>query len=140
VLGNVLAAICAVTWSFTVMGYRWLAHAARPSRGAVSGICGRDDRARDGAATGRGRPVDWAVVAFLGVFQLGIPYLFLAARAPCSGARGRPLPSHRAVLNPIWAWLFMADAGPGTLAGGALILGATAGRMLLMFDKRQENP
>ena len=36
------------------------------------------------------------------------------------------------VLNPIWAWLVHGETpGPATLAGGALILGATAGRMLV---------
>ena len=116
VLGNVLAAICAVTWSFTVMGYRWLA-----ARGASVA----------------GRPVDWAVVVFLGVCQLGIPYLFLARAVP----RVRALEVGlflliEPVLNPIWAWLVHGETpGPATLAGGALILGATAGRMLL--DVRQ---
>src|SRR5258708_29536513 len=33
-LGNALAAICAVTWAFTVMGYRWLA--ARGASGAAA--------------------------------------------------------------------------------------------------------
>src|SRR5216117_2194492 len=37
-LGNVLAAICAVTWAFTVMGYRWLA--ARGSSVAAAAVSG----------------------------------------------------------------------------------------------------
>jgi MFS family permease len=40
------------------------------------------------------------------------------------------------VLNPIWAWLVHGETpGVATLAGGALILGATAGRVLI--DTRQ---
>ncbi len=80
-----------------------------------------------------GRPADWAVVAFLGVFQLGIPYLFLARAVP----RVRALEVGlflliEPVLNPIWAWLVHGETpGPTTLAGGALILGATAGRVIL---------
>ncbi len=36
------------------------------------------------------------------------------------------------VLNPIWAWLVHGETpGPATLVGGAVILGATAGRMIL---------
>jgi len=38
VLGNVLAAICAVTWAFTVMGYRWLA--ARGQSVAAAAVSG----------------------------------------------------------------------------------------------------
>jgi len=35
------------------------------------------------------------------------------------------------VLNPIWTWLVHGETpGAATLAGGALILGATAGRVL----------
>jgi len=36
------------------------------------------------------------------------------------------------VLNPIWAWLVHGETpGPTTIAGGVLILGTTAGRMIL---------
>ncbi len=36
------------------------------------------------------------------------------------------------VLNPIWAWLVHGETpGPATLVGGAVILGATAGRMIV---------
>src|SRR5882672_861985 len=133
VLGNVLAAICAVTWSFTVMGYRWLA-ARGASVAAVSGNLTAGTIALVMAQPlVAGRPVDWAVVVFLGVFQLGVPYLFLARAVP----RVRALEVGlflliEPVLNPIWAWLVHGETpGPAALAGGALILGATAGRMLL---------
>ncbi len=80
-----------------------------------------------------GRPADWAVVVFLGVCQLGIPYLFLARAVP----RVRALEVGlflliEPVLNPIWAWLVHGETpGAATLVGGAVILGATAGRMIL---------
>jgi len=36
------------------------------------------------------------------------------------------------VLNPIWAWIVHGETpGPATLLGGALILGATATRLLI---------
>ena len=80
-----------------------------------------------------GNSADWAVVVFLGVCQLGIPYLFLARAVP----RVRALEVGlflliEPVLNPIWAWLVHGETpGPMTIAGGVLILGATAGRMIL---------
>src|SRR6266436_5603930 len=139
VLGNVLAAICAVTWAFTVMGYRWLA--ARGQSVAAAAVAGNLTAATIAFIMAQplvsGRPVDWAVVVFLGVLQLGIPYLFLARAVP----RVRALEVGlflliEPVLNPIWAWLVHGETpGPATLAGGALILGATAGRML--FDVRK---
>jgi drug/metabolite transporter (DMT)-like permease len=80
-----------------------------------------------------GRSVDWAVVVFLGVFQLGIPYLFLARAVPQVRALEVGLfLLIEPVLNPIWAWLVHGESpGLTTLLGGALILGATAGRVLV---------
>ncbi len=134
-LGNVLAAICAVTWAFTVMGYRWLAaRGASVAAAAVSGNLTAGIFALLMAQPlSAGRPADWAVVVFLGVCQLGIPYLFLARAVPQVRALEVGLfLLIEPVLNPIWAWLVHGETpGPATLVGGAVILGATAGRMIL---------
>jgi drug/metabolite transporter (DMT)-like permease len=134
-LGNVLAAICAVTWAFTLIGYRWIV--ARGSSVAAAAVAGNVTAAIVSWVMAQplvgGRPADWAVVVYLGVCQLGIPYLFLARAVP----RVRALEVGlfmliEPVLNPIWAWLVHGETpGPATLVGGALILGATAGRMLV---------
>jgi len=70
---------------------------------------------------------------FLGVCQLGIPYLFLARAVPQVRALEVGLfLLIEPVLNPIWAWLVHGETpGPTTIAGGVLILGTTAGRMIL---------
>src|SRR6267143_3682044 len=138
VLGNVLAAICAVTWAFTVMGYRWLA--ARGQSVAAAAVSGNLTAGTIALVMApplvAGRLVDWAVVVFLGVCQLGIPYLFLARAVP----RVRALEVGlflliEPVLNPIWAWLVHGEKpGPATLVGGMVILGATAIRTV--FDTR----
>ncbi len=134
-LGNVLAAICAVTWAFTVMGYRWLAaRGASVAAAAVSGnITAGIFALLMAQPLSAGRPADWAVVVFLGVCQLGIPYLFLARAVPQVRALEVGLfLLIEPVLNPIWAWLVHGETpGPATLVGGAVILGATAGRMIL---------
>jgi len=134
-LRNALAAIGAVTWAFTVMGYRWLA--GRGLSVAAAAVSGNVVAATFSFVMAQpltsGRPTDWAVVVFLGVCQLGIPYLFLARAVP----RVRALEVGlflliEPVLNPIWAWLVHGETpGPTTIAGGVLILGATAGRMIL---------
>lgn len=139
VLGNVLASVCALTWAFTVIGYRWLvAHGSSVGAAAVAGNLTAAIVALIMAQPlVTGRPVDWGVVVFLGVCQLGIPYLFLARAVP----RVRAIEVAlflliEPVLNPIWAWLVHGERpGVATLAGGALILGATAGRVLI--DTRQ---
>ena len=134
-LGNALAAACAVAWALTVIGYRWLA--ARGTSVAAAAVSGNLTAsvlalimAQPLAA---GRPVDWAIVAFLGVCQLGIPYLFLARAVPQLRALEVGLfLLIEPVLNPIWAWLAHGETpGPATIVGGALILGATAGRVLV---------
>jgi len=141
-LGNVLAAICAVTWTFTVIGYRWIV--SRGSSVAAAAVSGNLTAATISWIMAQplasGRPADWAVVVFLGVCQLGIPYLFLTRAVPKVRALEVGLfLLIEPVLNPIWAWLVHRETpGATTLAGGALILGATAVRMI--FDVRQPPP
>jgi drug/metabolite transporter (DMT)-like permease len=137
-LGNVLASVCAVTWAFTVIGYRWLA--AHGSSVAAAAVSGNLTAALVAFTMAQplvaGRPVDWGVLVFLGVCQLGIPYLFLARAVP----RVRAIEVSlflliEPVLNPIWAWLVHGEMpGAATVAGGALILGATVVRAV--FDAR----
>jgi drug/metabolite transporter (DMT)-like permease len=134
-LGNLLASVCAVTWAFTIIGYRWLA--ARGVSVATAAASGNLTASIIALVMAQplvaGRPLDWAVVVFLGVCQLGIPYLFITRAIP----RLRALEVGlflliEPVLNPIWAWLVHGETpGPATLVGGALILGATVLRMLL---------
>jgi drug/metabolite transporter, DME family len=141
-LGNALAAICAVTWAFTVMGYRWLA--ARGSSVAAAAVSGNITAATISWIMAQplvgGRSADWAVVVFLGVCQLGIPYLFLARAVP----RVRALEVGlflliEPVLNPIWAWLVHGETpGRATIAAGVLILGATAVRMVMEGGQPRE--
>ena len=141
-LGNALAAICAVTWAFTVMGYRWLA--TRGSSVAAAAVSGNITAATISWIMAQplvsGRPADWAVVVFLGVCQLGIPYLFLARAVP----RVRALEVGlflliEPVLNPIWAWLVHGETpGRATIAAGVLILGATAVRMVVEGGQPRE--
>ena len=132
-VGNVLAAGSAVAWAFTVTGYRWL---ARQGGGhgpiAAAAACGNLIvflLCLPGAlplAAGRG--TDWLIVIYLGVFQLGLAYVFLSraiTRVPALEASLFLLVEP--VLSPVWAWLAHGET-PGPLAaiGGAVILTATA--------------
>ena len=135
VLGNVMAASCAVTWAFTLIGYRWVA-----ARGQSVGTA-----AASGNLTAcvvallmawplaAGRPGDWATLGFLGILQLGVPYVFIARAVPHLRALEVALfMLIEPVLNPVWAWLVHGETpGPATLVGGALILGATVLRSVV---------
>lgn len=141
-LGNLLASVCAVTWAFTVIGYRWLAR--RGTSVATAAVAGNITAALIAFVMAQplttGRPVDWGVVLFLGVCQLGIPYLFLSRAVPHVSALEVGLfLLIEPVLNPIWAWLVHDETpGPAALVGGTLILGATVMRTLV--DRRNQNP
>ena len=73
-------------------------------------------------------PVDWAVLAFLGVFQIAIAYIFLVGGVRRVGAfEVSLLLLLEPVLSPLWAWLIHGEQ-PSTMAslGGAVIVAATA--------------
>ncbi|HTH63970.1 MAG TPA: EamA family transporter [Gemmatimonadales bacterium] len=142
VLGNIFAAACAVCWALTVMGYRWVARRPGTTRGTDA--VGDHGPVAAAAVTGNvmvflialplafplapGTPRDWVVVAYLGVFQLALAYVFLsravaAVRALEVSLVGLVEP----VLSPVWAWLVHGETpGPRVFAGGAVILVATA--------------
>lgn len=135
VLGNALAALCAVSWSFTLIGYRWLA--LRGSSPAAAAVSGNFTAALFALAVGlpfeAGRASDWIAVSYLGLIQLALPYIFLTYAIP----RLRALEVSlfllvEPVLNPIWAWLVHGESPSGwALVGGALILGTTLMRIVL---------
>ncbi len=137
-LGNILAAISAVTWALTVAGLRWIARTEGAEGGTPAGTAA-------GATVlgnlfvfvaclplmfpmGEAGVVDWALVTYLGVFQIGLAYVFMTGgmrRIPA--LEGALLLLVEPVLNTVWAWLFH-DEVPGFWAriGALLILAATA--------------
>ena len=132
VRGNILATISGLFWAITVCGLRWLgagdgSHGS-PVAAVVSGNLTAFLVALPMALPFGGHGVvDWAVVAYLGVFQIALAYVLVT-----SGLRHIPALEAslilliEPVLNPVWAWLFQGER-PGTwaLVGGAIILGAT---------------
>jgi drug/metabolite transporter (DMT)-like permease len=136
-LGNVLAAGSAVAWAFTVTGYRWLARQGSENgagRGpiAAAAACGNLIVflvCLPGALPlAAGRATDWLIAIYLGVFQLGLAYVFLSraiTRVPALEASLFLLVEP--VLSPVWAWLAHGETpGPLAVIGGAVILTATA--------------
>jgi drug/metabolite transporter, DME family len=140
-LGNLLAAGSAVAWAFTVTGYRWLARHHGRDHGpvAAAAACGNLIVflvCLPGALPLAGRAVDWLIVVYLGVFQLGLAYVFLSraiTRVPALEASLFLMAEP--VLSPVWAWLAHGETpGPLAAAGGLVILGAT------VFKSRTATP
>jgi drug/metabolite transporter (DMT)-like permease len=81
---------------------------------------------------------DLLLLAFLGVFQLGLPCIFLvlASRALLAPEIAL-LGLLEVVLGPLWAWLGAGETPAGTtLAGGALVLAALAGNEMAALGNR----
>jgi len=82
-------------------------------------------------------PRDLAILAGLGVFQLGLPCMLMVLasrtlRAPEMALIGLL----EVVLGPLWAWLGADEVPAGaTLAGGAIILGAVTGNQLWNWSR-----
>ncbi|HUG93477.1 MAG TPA: DMT family transporter [Planctomycetaceae bacterium] len=76
----------------------------------------------------------WALVALLGVVQMGVPYILFARAVRSVTAREAALlVLLEPVLNPFWVWLVWGETPPAsTLAGGALIVGGLALRYTLL--------
>ena len=75
-----------------------------------------------------GGGTDWALLIYLGVVQIALAYLMLTAAVRSVAAfEVSLLLLVEPALNPVWSWLFLGETpGPVTIAGGVLILGATA--------------
>jgi drug/metabolite transporter, DME family len=141
-LGNLLGVLCSVAWALTLLSLR---HVERnpdtPHVGVSAVVTGNLFAAAlalpfawpfPSAAT----TVEWATLIYLGVFQIGLAYLALTAAM-------RHLPALDAslllllepVLNPVWTWAIRGERPGGwTLAGGAVILAATATKSV--YDAR----
>lgn len=86
-------------------------------------------------------PWQWLLFAFLGLFQMGLPYV-LAARgvALLNMQEAALLMLLEPILIPTWAWLFWGETvGIPTLIGGGLILGGLALRYLIWPERTRNN-
>jgi drug/metabolite transporter (DMT)-like permease len=141
-LGNVLAAFSCVTVALMMMGLRWLGSGEGGSAPAavVLGNFIAFAVAAPFALPVHPSPADAAIVGYLGVFQIGIAYtLLLRALRHLSAIEASLLLFVEPVLSPIWAYLVHGERpGAWAIAGGALILAATAAKTAL--DARAAPP
>lgn len=141
-LGNLLGAASGLVWAFTLIALRFTARDDRSGTATISAVVAGNAFAFLGALPAAvpfpAAPAgEWATVVYLGVFQIGLAYIFLASAV-------RRLPALEIslllllepVLNPIWTWLIRGeDPGPWTIAGGGVIITATA--IKIVYDARR---
>jgi drug/metabolite transporter (DMT)-like permease len=134
--GNMIGLATGIAWALTIVGLRWLGReqsgdeVVGPAPTAV--VCGNVIAciaALPGALPITDTtPTDWAIVAFLGVFQITLAYIFLLRGVRRVGAlEVSLLVLLEPVLSPVWAWLVHGET-PATIAllGGGIIIAATA--------------
>lgn len=133
-LGNWLAAGAGFSWALTVIGLRWLSRDASAPAGAsmpavvlgnavVVAACLPAMQGLRAITLG-----DGLLLAFLGVVQIGVAYMFLtAALKALPAVEVSLLLLAEPVLSPFWSWCLHGErVGAWALAGGGLILAATA--------------
>jgi drug/metabolite transporter (DMT)-like permease len=145
-LGNKLALASGFTWALTMIGLRWLARGGEGSSALGAALWGNAFAAlaclgtsglRGELTLGSADAQSWLLVAFLGVFQIGLAYaLVSAAVRHLEAFEVSLLLLLEPVLNPLWSFLFQGER-PGLLVnlGGALILGAALARSF--FEARK---
>ncbi len=130
-LGDVLALLSGIFWAMTIMGLRWISGRGDGEGSALPTVAAGNALAflacLPMALPAQAGTVDWAVVAYLGLFQIAAAYLLLTAGIRhVSALEASTLLLLEPALNPFWAWLVHGERpGLWSLAGGALILGAT---------------
>lgn len=135
--GNVLAACSGVTWALTILGLRWAAGDPRGGGPLAAVVLGNllAFLACLPAALPLGRvgPLDVGAILFLGVVQIGLAYVFVTRGvAQVRALEASLLLLVEPALNPIWSWAVHGERpGLPTLAGGALVIGATAARSVV---------
>ena len=143
--GNVIALASSVFWAFTVIGMRWLASSTPGGEAAFATVVAGNAMAflvclPFALPVRSSVPLDWVVIGYLGLFQIGLAYWCLT-----HGMRHVPALEASIILllepalNPIWAWLVHDErpSGWATLSG-AFILGATLAKG--WWDERSVAP
>lgn len=129
-LGNGLAAAAGVSWALTIVALRGLAR-EHPDASLAAVIVGNVFAALIALPwMVASSPVinDWYIVGYLGVFQIGVAYLFVTrGLSGVSALRASLLLLVEPVLTPVWVWLWLGEVpSPWAIAGGFVILAATA--------------
>ncbi len=132
VRGNILAVVSGLFWAVTVCGLRWMGAGGEQHGTAAAAVTSGNITAFLLALPfalpfGDHSMKDWSLVAYLGVFQIAVAYIFVTrALALIPALEASLILLIEPVLNPVWAWIVHGERpGPWALVGGGVILGAT---------------
>lgn len=139
-LGDWIAVASGVSYALLLMGMRWLSHAGKgeecaavawgnlltaPIAFAAMPALGQEAIA--------GRPVEWLVIAVLGVFQVGVAYtLLVRGIAGVPAVRTSLLMMIEPALSSLLAWAVHGEVPhPLAATGGVLIVGTVLASAVL---------
>jgi len=129
--GNLIALASGLSWALTITGLRSLGkHATNNDSGAATVIVGNLIAFAFclpfAIPTGHVSHIDFAVLLYLGIFQIALAYVLLTrSLRVVPGLEAATLLLIEPVFNPVWTWMVHGER-PGSLAliGGALIITA----------------
>ena len=140
-LGNLLGAASGLVWALTLLSLRYLGRGEGSEGSTITAVVAGNLFACIGALPvalplPAASTAEWATLVYLGVFQIGLAYVFLSSavqRLPALEVSLLLL--LEPTLNPIWTWIVRGeDPGRWTISGGAVIITATA--LKAVYDAR----
>lgn len=128
--GNILALLSGFAWSLVIAGLRWQAKRdpnAGPLATVVLGNILTASLALPMAFPLAGGTTDWAIILYMGCFQVGLGYVFLTrGMKKVAAFESSAILLLEPVLNPIWTWLIHGErTGVFALAGTTIIVFST---------------
>jgi drug/metabolite transporter, DME family len=140
--GNLLGAASGVFWALTLISLRFMGRNTSSEAPYATAVLGNVFACLfcmfPALAGPQPQAADWIVVAYLGIFNVGLAYFCLTR-----GVRHVPAVEASTILllepalNPVWTWLLDGERPSRMgLCGGAVIMGATALKVLL--DRRSQ--
>ena len=132
VQGNWLGLVSGLTWAITIIGLRHLGR-AKDGGGTGAGVVAGNILTLGfamlfGWPFENGTTTDWLWIAYLGLGQVGLAYVFVTRATPhVPAVQIALILMIEPTLNPVIAWLVHDEVpSPSSLVGGASILCAVA--------------
>lgn len=135
--GNLLALASGAFWAATILGLRWMSQSPRAGEAPIQAVVAGNTLAFAGALPWlfpiAATSTDVVTIVYLGALQIGVAYLLVTAAVKRLGAlEVSLLLLIEPVLNPMWAFALHGERPSGfAMLGGAILLGATAGKAWL---------
>ncbi len=136
-LGNEIAVSSGIAWALTIAGLRWVGRDSRDTAAAsrpviIGNLIAFAVCLPFALPVAHASAADMAVLGYLGVFQVGLAYVFLSRSLRFVPAvEASTLLLIEPVFNPVWTWLVHGEQ-PGrfaVLGGAIIILSAFAGSL-----------